>query len=415
MLPRQLGRVKSRILFGTLTVLALGSTPAAGQSTPDQADPRSSARFHLGPFYLTPTVLLKDLGIDTNVFNTTEDRKKDFTITIGPTINAFVPLGRARITTTETLNYVYFHTFVSQRSMHIDTTVGAEYPLGRFTFSGGTSFLHTSNRLNFEIDARAHRQENIVNAAVSFRASPKLEFGLSGRDDRFTYEQDSVFLGEPLRNLDRVTHNAGASIKYALTPLTTIIVSGGAISDRFPISPSRNTDSVNITPGVEFKPLALISGNASIGFRRFQTLTAEVPDFSGVILAGNLSYTLLGRTVFTVTANRGLDYSFETAYPYYLGESFGLSIRQRLGGGYDFIVGAERTDLKYRRLGEGTDRVIGPQRVDTGRSYSLGVGHSLSRVTRLDVLAAYSQRHSNAVSGRDYAGWRIMSSMSHGF
>ncbi len=40
---------------------------AAGAQT--QPEPRSEAKVHVGPLYLTPRLAVKEVGIDTNVFN----------------------------------------------------------------------------------------------------------------------------------------------------------------------------------------------------------------------------------------------------------------------------------------------------------------------------------------------------------
>jgi hypothetical protein len=58
---------------------------AAGAQT--LRDPRSEAKVHVGPLYLTPRLAVEEFGIDTNVFNNTEE-KQDFTFTLAPHVAA---------------------------------------------------------------------------------------------------------------------------------------------------------------------------------------------------------------------------------------------------------------------------------------------------------------------------------------
>ena len=78
-------------------VAAIGMGLPAGAAAQTEApgapaDVRSEARSHLGPFYFTPGVRLKELGVDSNVFNAAGEQKSDFTFTLAPTLNVSVPI-----------------------------------------------------------------------------------------------------------------------------------------------------------------------------------------------------------------------------------------------------------------------------------------------------------------------------------
>ena len=68
----------------------IGTASGAGEI--DQV--RREARSHLGPIYLTPTILLKELGVDSNVFNAAGEQKSDFTFTVGPKVDLWLPVAR---------------------------------------------------------------------------------------------------------------------------------------------------------------------------------------------------------------------------------------------------------------------------------------------------------------------------------
>ncbi len=60
-------------MAGILLVAAAGR----GRGAADAArSAREHARSHIGPFYITPTLTLEELGVDTNVFNEPESDER---------------------------------------------------------------------------------------------------------------------------------------------------------------------------------------------------------------------------------------------------------------------------------------------------------------------------------------------------
>src|SRR5262245_621514 len=53
---------------------------------------RKEARSHLGPFYVTPRITLKELGVDSNVFNAAGEPESDFTATVTPSADIWIPV-----------------------------------------------------------------------------------------------------------------------------------------------------------------------------------------------------------------------------------------------------------------------------------------------------------------------------------
>ena len=79
--------------------------------------------------------------------------------------------------------------------------------------------------------------------------------------------------------------------------------------DRFDEAPERDTNSIGIGSGLEFRPFAMISGHAYVGWVRVQMVNGESPPFGALTLAVDLTYTLLGATKFTLQAERDVEYS----------------------------------------------------------------------------------------------------------
>ena len=66
-------------------------------------------RLHAGPFYAKPRLLLKEVGTDSNVFNAAGEQQSDFTMTVAPQIDIWVPVARrALLKTTTGADLVYY-------------------------------------------------------------------------------------------------------------------------------------------------------------------------------------------------------------------------------------------------------------------------------------------------------------------
>src|SRR4030095_15857150 len=115
-------------LFGAALLCSLASSQALAQPI---APPRSTAgstraideirqsdSLQLGPVYVEPAIRLKELGVDTNVFNQWENEKSDFTFTVTPRADVALPIARAGLVKAEVAaDLVYFAQFVSERSV----------------------------------------------------------------------------------------------------------------------------------------------------------------------------------------------------------------------------------------------------------------------------------------------------------
>jgi hypothetical protein len=188
------------------------------------------------------------------------------------------------------------------------------------------------------------------------------------------------------------------------------------------LSPGRNSDSFKVMPGVEFKPRALISGNAYVGYRAFTPLDAAVlPDFKGLVAQLGLSYTLLGATTFGVSYNRDLTYSYDELQPFFIDDSVGASLRRALGRRFDALVSADRHAYDYKdrlntratTIGDGPR--IDPTRIDTTWNYAASIGYRVSREGRIAVGMSYWRRDSTTRVFRAYDNLRVGTTMTFGF
>jgi hypothetical protein len=392
-------------------VLAIGwatAAPAFGQSNDEDA---ASAKFRLGPLAVKPSVALTNLGIDTNVFNESDDPRRDVTASVEPRVETWLRLGRARLSSRSHGEFVYFQQYEGERSLNSDHQARLELLFNRIKPFAEASFLSSRQRPGYEIDARAQRQETGAKAGARIRLAGETWLELTAHRSRVSFDPEAEFLGTNLREvLNRDVDRASAGIRYPLTPLTTIVLLADTQRDRFALSPIRDSKSLRIIPGIEFDSRALISGRAYVGYHRFDALGTGVPGYRGVYASVDLAYAMLGSTKFSARAERDVNYSFEILQPYYLLTGVSGSVSQVIVRPWDLKMtwGRQQLDYRYGTL----DNTAG--RVDHVQRYGAGLGYRISPDTRVGVDLDYYRRES-AAAGRQYDSLRAGTSVTYGF
>lgn len=414
---------RPRAVVSTVALAAaLACVPAAAlaQSDAEKIDAvRRDSRTHVGPFYVTPTLLLKELGVDSNVFNTSGEQVSDFTFTLAPAVDVFVPVARrALLHATAGTDLVWYAKYDSERS--VDPRFGGrgEVYLRRITLFAGGEHVNSRQRMNYEIDVRSRHLRNEAVAGVNLRLTSKFSVEGAARRAATEFDADAVFDGHLLqRTLNQETTGYSVTARHRLTPLTTLAVRYQAMRDEFEFSPLRNSESYRVMPGVEFKPRALIKGTAYVGYRKFTPAEeGYLPQFSGLVAQLGLSYTLLGSTTFGVSYGRDLTYSYEERYPFFVNESVGASVRRALGPRFDLLVSADRHHYGYENvLGDAAPALPQGTRTDVTWNYAGSVGYRLGRDGRVGVGASYWKRESTTERFRDYDNLRFGTTLTYGF
>jgi hypothetical protein len=395
----------------TTAVALIALAPAVARAQAD--DPRPDAMLRLGQLFVTPAFELKELGIDSNVFNDTSGRR-DFTVTLAPSVDVVVPFARrARLTASGGADLVYYQTYATERSVDPGMTARGEVYLNRVTLFAEPSYVRTRQRLNFELDARARREERGLVAGAGVNVTRTLTVEISGGEQRVAFDAGEVFDGTELQEtLNRRTRQVAARARLELTPLTSVAVRVDRSADRFDFSPGRDASSLRITPGVEFRPGALISGSAYVGVRRFTPSSDRLEGFHGLVADAALEYTWLDSTRVTVTANRDVSYSYEPQQPYYVTRGYGFSVERKLVGPTDVTVGLARHQHAYRDFAIGLEPL--DARVDSVRTLSASFGYRFAREARIGFGVLHRSRESNT-SSRSYAGTRAAFTANYGF
>ncbi len=397
-------------------LLLCAAVQAAAQDAP--TDPFETARFRFGGVALSPGVSVSNFGWDSNVFNSWDDPQGDFTFTATPQTDVWVRMGPTRVKAHASLGYVYFASFPGERSWNTNDDFRFEVPLLHVRPYIGFSYLNTRDRPGYEIDARVRRTENGQFAGADFPVTRKTTFGVGYRRTTTDYAEGETFQGNSLRfSYNRTTDVYTGSMRYALTPLTTLLLDTDYVVERFDYEKIRDSSGIRVVPGVEFEPLALISGAAHVGFRKLNFEHATIPDYTGAVAQVNLAYTLMGMTRFGVQVDRDVLYSYEQTEPYYVLTGIVGTITQGLSRTWDVQARAGNQRLAYRRIVPVPDFPpveIPPARTDRVVFYGGGLGYRLGTDVRIGFNVDYYTRNSDRETRR-YEGLKVGTSVTYGF
>ena len=376
-MPQMLNIRNSLLIASTALAIPVAVTAQVASLPGGVEAVRRDARVHVGPFYLTPTVQLKELGIDTNVFNANGEQKSDFAMTVTPKARVWVPVTRRALFTATVGHRPGLVRDLRQRAVDQPAVHDPRRALLQpgDAFSARTRTSIPVRVPNYEIDLRSRHLENDATLGAELQITPRMSLAAAVVRGITRYDADALFDGTSLqRTLNRDTTGVRLVGRHRLTPLTTLALRYENLSDRFPYSPSRNADSVRVMPGVEFKTRALITGTAYVGYRQFTPQdTALLPEFSGLVSQLGLSYTLLGATTIGVSYRRDLTYSYEELQPFFVNDGVGASIRRALGRRFDVLLSADRFTYSL----QGTARAAGARRPAGARRHHLDLRRQL--------------------------------------
>ena len=374
----------------------------------------SKARTHIGPVWVNPTFALTNVGVDSNVFNQPDalQPKSDFTFTFTPQADVWVHLLGTWLTGTVKEDLVWYQQYANERARNDFYALGWKVPFNRLSLSASGSWLSTRERPGFEIDARSERTEINYTGSAEYRAFGKTRFSATGGQKHVTFDKAEVFLGVNLHDeLSRVETSGEVSVRYELTPYTSLAVAGAREEDRFVYDPLRDSNSTTLTGEAIFDQNALIKGRATFGYRAFHPLVAGLADYDGGTFDVDISYIAPDSTQLTLKALRDVEYSFDPREPYYLQTGFVASATLHRFGAVEVVgsYGAQR--LSYADRVDAT--VIVSNRVDHVGTFGAGVGYHVRRDVRLGVNVDHARRSSDRPD-RQYSGLRFGASVTYG-
>jgi hypothetical protein len=400
------------VLLTAALFVALAPSRGLAQAPPPAPDPAAPGLAQLGPFSLRPTLILRDVGYDSNVHNQASGALEDFTATVGARLDVGLNMSRLQGRYSTMYEYVHFAESEAERGSNRGFEGRIDVPFGRFQPYVGGGLKSSHDRPTAEIDERARRQEVLFESGLRVAAFSRTAVHAGFRRIAADYSSDEIFRGVNLAEQFNGASNAvtfGADVE--LTPLTTVSVHGERTEERFEFASTRDADSYRVGATATLNPLALISGRASVGMRAFRPLGGQLRDFTGLTAAVAVAYTFPDETRLNVWADRDLRYSYAQLLPYYISTGGRFTLLRQLVGRFDAQVfgGAERIAYEAR-----TDLPAAMAETDRVRTFGTGVGYRVGNGARLGLNVDYTIRSSPAAD-REYARQRVYTTLTYGF
>lgn len=241
-------------------------SPAADAST-TPTDKRPG-KYRLGPFYLTPRFHFGPVGLDSNVLYTATDRQADVMISLGPGLDAVLPLGSVgRFYSSGSLDYLYFVRTESQRRFTGLGMTGLAFKGANTEATFEERYATTYGRPNYEVDQRVFQIHEGTTGNVRRHLFGGISLILDGH--RLHSDTPSVdYLGTDLGlALTTDTYGAGGELRFRLSVKSAFVVNGGMLWTRYPLEPVRDSDRQLLAGGFRTEPSALVSGHLLLGQR----------------------------------------------------------------------------------------------------------------------------------------------------
>ncbi|MEO8076524.1 MAG: outer membrane beta-barrel protein [Acidobacteriota bacterium] len=380
--------------------------PVAATAQTDPATPTLT----IGPLEFRPKLTLSNIGVDNNVFNSATDPKRDFTLTASPDLEVSMHPGRLFASYAARTDFNYFRTYKSERSVDRSIVARTEVDLGLLKPFVSLTSGHTSSRASSEIDVRARHHPRLYVGGTRIKLATRTAIVLSAYRAIETYDEGLNFRGVDLAtSFDSRTTGYESALSLDLTPFTTFTLTAAREQQRFDHTPIRDSDSFRIAPSLTFSPLGLITGNASVGYRRLNGLDPTLPDYGGLVATGGVGMVIAGRYNVSTTFTRDVRYSYEESLPYYLLNAVRGTLAVQFVGPLDLRVTGGREGLSYRALTDGPkfgdDRQI---------LYGGGAGYRLADRLRVVVEALAIRRTSERDAAREYQNNRIVATLNWG-
>lgn len=398
-----------RVAAASCLVGALASGEAAAQGI----DPADNAVVRMGPLAWTPSLSIPSLGYDTNIFNEARAPRRDFTANVQPAVDGWLRLGRVRVTVREQLNLMYFRRYASERALNNSTTL-----TGRVDFVWGSphasvTFLRTKDRADARIDTRATIRSRPASAGIDFHLGRSVDVDLEATANRIAFDSRSSFGETSLSSaLDRNSRGYRGTIRYAVTPPTTLSLRVARQEEEFSVPSPQDNVTLRVIPGIALSPDALITGDLQVGWLSFKPNDPAVPTSDIVIAAGNLAYVFLGVTRLQLSVNRDVVPSIETTTKYAVQSSYTGTITHRVSDRWDITATGSHLRLDFGQVASRVGSTSTESRADTVRTFGGGLGVYFSRGLRVGVRAESMTRKSALPLG-NYDNVRVMCSVSY--
>jgi hypothetical protein len=379
---------------------------SASVAWPADEPKKKPGRHHVGPLYVTPRLLLKDAGVDTNVFHTLNDPTKDAVVVLSPRVDGDLTAGRLHANGYGLVEFNYFRREDDQRATDFYGEGHADLDLGPLVLFGGGGGGQFTQRFSIDVDDRLERQEKRAIVGANLHLGRRLTATGQATTEVYTFAPGTFRLGGNVKEaMDRNTLTASGQLRYALTNRTTLLVSADVLEDRFfsdPSPASQERRSYRYLGGVELGSRALVTGRLLAGVRDFPAgVDQGSPPYRGPVVAADLALPV-GRARLRAFGERDVLYASSLVdvgtvryrNAFVLGR-FGGEVLFGLPAGFSGLAGAAFEQASYLWPYPYPNNHVFSDRVDHRYTATLGLNKQLNDQIRIGGYLGFARRVSS--------------------
>jgi len=365
----------------------------------------NQTRLRIGPFRIYPTIQLRDIGYDDNVYYQREDDGpvSDFTGTISPSFRVSLVFRNSLILSlTENPEFVFYYKQKRERRWNNTLSPGFRLLLlKRFVISGRYLNRNRRRRATREFDIRANELREGFEGSLFYETARGTSFGVTASSNKISYE-DITFPGQEIylsRRLNREERNGNFEFYYRFSSVSFFFIRGGFTEYIFehPTSRWRDSYSYQTYAGIRFPLMGKVRGTLSLGYKKLAPRSKEKKAFTGLI--GNTSLDFrIGRFNFRISYNRNIYFSYWTESIYFINDRYGAGISfyltRFLRLDYYYLYGKSHyPELTTLRFPDGSFEEL--RRKDNDRTHRIGLVFRVIRNTGIGIMANFWERSSN--------------------
>ena len=362
----------------------------------------------IGPFRVEPSLRLRDVGYDGNVYYQREEDKpvSDYTATLSPELRVHV-LFRSYLILTLRENPEYVFYVQEKRERRWNNTFAPEFKLllfHCFVLGGGYSYSSRRWRATSEFDSRANEFKREFKGSFFYETARETSIGLNVQQAEITYEDSFLrdLRSEEIslaKNLNRKETSGNIEIYYRIFSRTFLFLKGGYTEYKFLYDDARWRDSYSYqgSAGLILPEDGKVRGKISVGYKRLIPRRSNQKDYEGVVGDIEVVYRFW-RMAFRMSLRRDSHFSYWTNNLFFIdtagegGLSFYLSQRVRLD--YRFLYGEGRYPEPFLSVQpKGTVEMV--RRRDTYRTHTAGIVFRVIGNTGIGLQAILWERDSN--------------------
>ena len=356
------------------------------------------APWHFGPLRIQPALVLSNAGVDSNIYYSPGNPIKDYTLTVGPAVTAYLPIYRKLILSgTASPQYVYYVKTAQERSWNYYLTGSAALSLKRIFLSFDMNYSDAREHWNTEIDIRPRRKEDGLGGSFLVQTSHRTSLSLGYRQVKYNYENLLFETFNVQEQLNRKEQYVDLSAYYQATSRTKFFldleygVYNFDFADTALLKDSRSRAGY---AGFEFSPTGRIRGRVRIGYKIFNIKNPEETDYRGLVGDAQVSVRVARPFVVRATYTRNVNFSLWYNNAYFLGNTIrpGVSfyVLKFVRLDYDYSYGTNRYP-EVQPVGGGTD----VKRFDHYPIHSAGIYFRIKGNVALGVIGSHWVRVSN--------------------